>query len=227
MRYVCSDLHGEYDLFCAGLKAIGFSDRDVLYVCGDVMDKGERSVKLLNEVRSRANIKCIMGNHEWSYVSDARSYRESGMTEREVVEKLRERFLFDAGEFTEESLRYLEKLPLFIEGEDFVCVHAGAPVKEGKLTPLQDAMPERFLFDRRFKEPDLYFEGKCVFFGHTPTRYIYNKDTVVAYKKRGIAEAKSLKDYYKVHLDTGSYLSHVVAFFNMDERKVMYVRKSE
>ncbi len=47
MVYFVSDIHGEYALFRALLKTIGFSAADELYICGDMIDKGPRSVALL------------------------------------------------------------------------------------------------------------------------------------------------------------------------------------
>ena len=36
MTYFVSDIHGEYELFCALLKKIHFSESDTMYVCGDI-----------------------------------------------------------------------------------------------------------------------------------------------------------------------------------------------
>ena len=36
--YVISDIHGNYDLFMELLKKIKFSEKDTLYVLGDVVD---------------------------------------------------------------------------------------------------------------------------------------------------------------------------------------------
>ena len=47
MTYIMSDLHGEYRLFVALMKKIHFSTKDRLYICGDVIEKGPQSVKLL------------------------------------------------------------------------------------------------------------------------------------------------------------------------------------
>lgn len=46
MRYVVSDLHGEYELFLNLLKIINFSENDEMYICGDIIDKGKSSVRL-------------------------------------------------------------------------------------------------------------------------------------------------------------------------------------
>ena len=36
MRYIVSDIHGEYELFVRLLKHISFSEEDEMYICGDV-----------------------------------------------------------------------------------------------------------------------------------------------------------------------------------------------
>lgn len=56
MTYVISDVHGEYDLFIKLLEKIKFSDSDKIIICGDVVDKGPDSVKLLKYVLSKPNI---------------------------------------------------------------------------------------------------------------------------------------------------------------------------
>ena len=48
MRYVVSDIHGNYELFVKLLKKINFSKRDTMFVLGDVIDKGKDVQKLLN-----------------------------------------------------------------------------------------------------------------------------------------------------------------------------------
>ena len=37
--YAVSDLHGQYRTFEKGLRSIGFSDSDMLYVIGDAIDR--------------------------------------------------------------------------------------------------------------------------------------------------------------------------------------------
>ena len=45
--YVISDIHGEYGKFMELLDIIHFSDEDILYVLGDVVDRGKNPVKTL------------------------------------------------------------------------------------------------------------------------------------------------------------------------------------
>ena len=37
MRYIVSDVHGEYELFVRLLEHISFSEEDEMYICGDVI----------------------------------------------------------------------------------------------------------------------------------------------------------------------------------------------
>lgn len=64
MHYVMSDIHGQYDYFLDILKKINFSDEDILYVNGDVIDRGDQSIKLLQYILSKPNIVLLIGNHE-------------------------------------------------------------------------------------------------------------------------------------------------------------------
>ena len=59
-----SDIHGQYDYFLDILKKINFSDEDILYVNGDVIDRGDQSIKLLQHILSKPNIVLLIGNHE-------------------------------------------------------------------------------------------------------------------------------------------------------------------
>ena len=60
MRYVTSDIHGEYDLFVRHLDEIKFSDEDVLYVCGDIIEKGDNSIKLAKPISSMPNVQVFL-----------------------------------------------------------------------------------------------------------------------------------------------------------------------
>ncbi len=62
--YACSDIHGQYGLFKKMLNGIRFSDDDLLYILGDVIDRGPESIPMLLDIMSRDNIICLIGNHE-------------------------------------------------------------------------------------------------------------------------------------------------------------------
>ena len=47
MTYVMSDIHGQYEKYAQMLEKISFSDEDTLYILGDVLDRGDHSMKIL------------------------------------------------------------------------------------------------------------------------------------------------------------------------------------
>lgn len=68
MRYCVSDIHGEYEMFRELLRRISFTDKDEMYICGDIVDKGEKSIQLAKLISSYDNIHCIIGNHEFAFL---------------------------------------------------------------------------------------------------------------------------------------------------------------
>ena len=56
MNYVISDIHGCYKEYQKLLEKIYFSDTDVLYLMGDMVDRGPEPVKVLQDVMLRSNV---------------------------------------------------------------------------------------------------------------------------------------------------------------------------
>ena len=63
--YVMSDIHGQYDAFIKMLKRINFKSKDILYVIGDVIDRGPHPIKTLLYIMKKKNINMLAGNHEY------------------------------------------------------------------------------------------------------------------------------------------------------------------
>lgn len=228
MRYFISDVHGEYELFVSLLQKIRFSDSDEMYICGDIVDKGESSVRLARLIATYPNIFCIIGNHEHAFLKYYRSLLEQSPDDfDEVLGKLREYFPEDGHLLDWDTVDWIDNLPTYIENEDFICVHAGVPIGEdGLLVPLCDVSVEQLVNDRRFKEPNVrHSSQKCVFFGHTQTDCICGEPKIIGYPRRGVKNPTSIKDFCKVHLDTGSWSNGVLGCFCADTLKVVYVKK--
>ena len=69
--YVCSDIHGQYELYARMFEEIQFTDNDHLYIIGDMIDRGPDGIRILQDAASRPNITCLIGNHEhmmWDYI---------------------------------------------------------------------------------------------------------------------------------------------------------------
>lgn len=223
MRYVISDIHGYYGLFLKLMEKIGFSDADELYICGDIIDKGPESVRLLSHVASLPNVYAIRGNHEEAFLQ----YYESLMRESDdygyVLDELRKYFPKDGYLLTWELVDYLENLPYYIETDDFLCVHAGAPMlDDGRLSPLDTAQHNVMLYDRNFRNPNvLPRESKAIFFGHTSL----TEPRFIAYTR--VSEPKSITDFIKIQLDVGTFTTGALGCFCVDSCTSYYVQEAQ
>ncbi len=62
--YVTSDVHGYLRALDAALELVGLGSDDVLYVMGDMVDRGPDPIGVVKLVRSLPNARVLMGNHE-------------------------------------------------------------------------------------------------------------------------------------------------------------------
>lgn len=195
MIYVMSDIHGDFEKYEKMLQKIKFRDADLLYILGDVIDRGKNSIKILSDMMMRSNVIPVLGNHEYAACvclpklleeitdesiasleeEDYRNLIEwsnigGNTTIKELVKIPKEE--------REYILEYLEEFSLYeeveVNGREFVLVHAG----------LEHFSPERPLDDYDlseliFETPDydkVYFEKKYLVTGHLPTRVIFARD---------------------------------------------------
>ena len=233
MTYCVSDIHAEYGLFLKLLEKIAFTDSDRLIVLGDIVDKGPDSVKLLKFISKMPNADVIVGNHEYTFLKFYSGLMRASYDNFDyVLKKLREYFPNDGHLLDWETVDWLETRPFYIEKEDYICVHAGVPLDDnGRVLPLKEATREQLVYDRNFKSPNLEIkDSKCVLFGHTPTSYFLNGESkIIAYRRSGERGGNSRKitDYYKIHLDTGTWISGVLGCFCIDTCGVFYVNKTQ
>lgn len=230
MVYCVADIHGEYGLFLKLLEKIKFSDSDTLIVCGDVIDKGKESVRLLKHIFSMPNARVIAGNHEYNFLKYYWALMRSSPSDFDfLLKKLQDYFPDDGALLDWDTVDRIENLPYYIEEEDYICVHAGLPLdRENAVLPLEKATREQLVYDRLFKNADVLPRGgKCVLFGHTPTSYICGESKIIAYIRENAPHGGDrISDYYKVHLDTGTWLDGVLGCFCIDNCRTYYVKKS-
>ena len=68
MKYVMSDIHGNFDKYIEMLNLINFTEEDELYILGDIFDRGSNPLDILEHIMKHKNIHLIKGNHEQMYV---------------------------------------------------------------------------------------------------------------------------------------------------------------
>lgn len=225
MIYVISDIHGEYDLFVKLLRKINFSPADKMIICGDIIDKGQNSVKLMQFIQSTPNFRCIIGNHEYDFLKHYWAIMKDSPDDFEtVLKKLQAYFPYDGHILDWDTVDWLESLPYYIEEEKFICVHAGvALTSDNHVKPLKNTLREQLVYDRNFKEPYVVpLTEKCIFFGHTPTSYISKESKIIKYRRNSLS-TNTIGDYYKIHLDLGVWLHGVLGCFCVDTCEEYYV----
>lgn len=191
-HWVMSDLHGDYEGYMSVLQKMNFSENDVLYVVGDVMDRGRGGIKILQHMMMQPNIYPILGNHEYMSTKCLRFLLQE-ITE-ESIATLDEgivRGLLEwqnvGGQATldefhkltmEEKLdivEYLEEFALYEEvtvcGRTYIMLHAGF-IHFSPERPMDDYEMYELIFKCNNYER-VYFPDKYLVTGHLPTRAIY------------------------------------------------------
>ena len=190
MTYLMSDLHGQYELYEKMLEKIRFSDRDELYVLGDIVDRGPKPMAILRDMSLRINVFPFMGNHDMTAKFILSELNKEITSENLSLGSFDLGFIValkcwieDGGGSTLEDFRQLspderedvlafldEFIPcdeIEVNGTRYVLAHAGvegfSPDK-----PLTDYSPEAFI-DGRCDYGRRYFPDKILVTGHTPT----------------------------------------------------------
>lgn len=180
MIYAVSDIHGEYELFKKLLEKIDFSDKDEMYILGDVIDRGPEPLKLLHLTMEKDNIYLLMGNHEMmalQYYLVDRNYSAYQMWMQNGGHKTWEEFEDMKESEFKDTIEYLRTLPLMntvkVNNRKFRLVHAGLFYdEEGNISHDQDI--NFMIWDREEFIPKTYIGEDTVIFGHTPHKEIHH-----------------------------------------------------
>lgn len=178
MHYVLSDIHGDRDAFDTVLSLINLRPNDHLYILGDVIDRGQYGIELLQRIRTKENSTLLLGNHEHMMINALRHPEVSRFMriwQNYGCDYTYQRFQELVPEEREDLLQYLESLPVQMEvevdGKPFVLVHA-APMELYDRLNRKYADPKEFAVWHRLCFEKNLLEGKTVVFGHTPTKHV-------------------------------------------------------
>lgn len=215
MNYVMSDLHGCYDEFLEMLELINFSKDDNMVILGDIIDRGPDSVKLIQDLMSRTNIKLIMGNHDW-FMHRVLSTLPVDITFGNLTRYMDKKteyyymnWMYNKGESTfikylnlslderTDVLKFLSNLPyyceLIVENQKYILIHS-VPDRFSKEKSMEDYTLFDLIFTRidNDKWDDNFYDDKILIVGHTPTFFIDE-----------LYEGKILKKEKIINIDCG------------------------
>lgn len=191
MTYVVSNLYGRFDKYETLIKKINLKDSDVLYILGNIVDYGEDSIKLINELSAQYNVYSVLGEHDYKaylLLSEFdRIIKEGGAPSvsfsKEMIEWAQnggqatlEAFKSADADEKEGFLDYLSDLPVFEEvtlknGKEFILTCRGIADFD-KRTDLYDYELDNFI-DGYIDIDKTYYDNKIMVVGyldyeHTP-----------------------------------------------------------
>ncbi len=186
MTYVTSNLHGDYESFLKLLEIVNFSDDDVMYILGDIVDFGEGGIDIINDISMRYNIYCVVGEHDFTALKMLSGFSEmlkSGETPSPEFISDMTKWSADGGAVTLSAFRqldddgregvldYLADMSLYdiieVGGVEYILVHAGI----ANFTPdidLDSLNPDDF-FGEALDLDRKYYDDKIIIVGHNPT----------------------------------------------------------
>lgn len=237
MHYVISDIHGMYDQYIELLNLIDFNNNDILYVLGDVCDRGKRPIKVLQDMMYRDNVYPIVGNHDFTTLlmlkmltqeitdDSIKSFEDNNYLEMMKI------WLEDGGETTLKEfiqldydsrnsiIEYLGEFSLYeqitVNNRKFVLVHAGLNNFDISRS-LDDYSLEEVIFERA-DYTKKYFTDKYLVTGHTPTQLIKENDN------KGYVYQK----YNHIAIDCGCVYGGRLAAICLETLEIYYVNYNE
>lgn len=232
MIYVMSDIHGCKDEYFEALRQINLKEEDTLYVLGDVVDRGQDGIAILQDMMMRANVIPLIGNHDYMALLMLRKLNvtiteenaEKHLTTDDMTSYIN--WLSDGGTPTVEAFRslkedekedileYLEEFSLYEEvsigKRKYLLVHAGLePFVPGK------PIDEYQLHEMIFEAPDyskVYFSDKYLVTGHRPTLLL-----------EGEEKGKILCKNNHIAIDCGCVFGGKLAVMCLDDGRQWYI----
>ena len=117
---IYGDIHGCYNEFISLRKKINPQIDDIEVCVGDILIKGKHSIEVLDFIMKH-NIKSVLGNHEEKllrYLKHQKSPKKNPvkltLDEENIIASL-----------TEEHIKFLENMPLFLSFGTIVVLHGG------------------------------------------------------------------------------------------------------
>ncbi|WP_286077043.1 metallophosphoesterase family protein [Thomasclavelia cocleata] len=223
MDYVTGDIHGCFDKFMKLLKKIKFSEKDNLYIIGDVIDRGPKPIETLQYIMKQPNIYMTLGNHEdmmLIYLNEPDDFNKriwfqnGGNITYDSFIELNE---IDR----KEIVKYLSELPLYFIKNKKILVHAGIePLKIDTTKSIEENMKLQTKDDLVWIRDEFIFSktnlsSHIVIFGHTPVIHI-----------NGRIPMKIWHDKDKIGIDCGAVFSFYdgkLACIRLDDMKEFYI----
>lgn len=173
-RFAIGDIHGCRKTFEKLLTQINLQRGDIVFLLGDLIDRGPDSVGVLDVVLSLQSegfdLRPLRGNHE-QLLLDALSDDEALRVWKGNggYATLQEFGVAHPSELPERYLRLFSALPLIVQTPGYVLVHAGLDF--GMADPLSETSQSDLLWTRDYKVDQSKIAGLTLVTGHNVTPF--------------------------------------------------------
>jgi len=231
-----SDLHGQEKKFLSLLKKAQYdSDKDLLVVCGDMIDRGEQNLDCLAtcEDLQKKGAVLLKGNHEQFLEQSLKEMVTSDIWRSCPSENLNNWVRHNGGESmyheikdlsTEkltEILKFVQNLPTYFAAGNFIFSHAGA----NTLKPIEDNIENELVWMEEAFPVCPAYKNKVMIFGHVPTWLLCSFD---ANKRKGKNYRKTATIWFddahkdKVGIDCGGVFGGRLAALELPSYREFY-----
>lgn len=224
MIYVMSDIHGKFDKFREMLDLIHFSKKDTLYILGDVLDRGEKPLDIIEYIIAYGNIVLLRGNHEQMFLNWYKGYDDccwvqynGGYT---TVKQIEDKQLEVEFNYKKGLYEYLIKTPFYkiieVKGNKFILVHAGLYFPEDyNNMDLNTFLNSQTVNDVLWSRDNIWFRKSYKDYitiqGHTTVQSAFNTNTIV-------------RNNNNIYIDCGAcFIEGKLACLRLDDMKEFYV----
>lgn len=172
-RFVIPDIHGCYRTFLTLVEKLEITKADQLFLLGDYISRGS-GVKatidhILNLQALDYQVYPIRGNHEQSFLETASSTNLKILKAQAKRSKCLDLLDYE-GQLKPRYAQFLQKLPFYLELDNFYLVHAGFNFMIEE--PLQDM--QAMVWIRTISETGAkWLKDKTLIHGHTPQQLFF------------------------------------------------------
>jgi serine/threonine protein phosphatase 1 len=235
--YVISDLHGCKKEFDEMLSLIEYrKDYDTLWIDGDICDRGNESIALMQEIMKDPSMHIIYGNHDLWFQRYAQELIDTKHDNNSVdmTDDLMCWLHYNGGYKTADQFMdlsfpecydmklYLDSNRIFykeltIRERKFLLVHAGLADEYLRANIRMSEVPEQVLVWSHIGRDDNPFDDTTMIVGHIPT-FLYGDSS----------EGKILhgRNNTLYHIDCGCVYGRTLGCLRLDDMKEFYVKSS-
>ncbi|GAA4423904.1 metallophosphoesterase family protein [Pontibacter saemangeumensis] len=186
-RYALTDIHGcPRTLRALVSEQLNLQKTDVLYILGDLVNKGPDSKGVIDYVlelqAAQYQVHCLRGNHDQMLLKAAKKGPKNlNLTDTEKKLVLQSFGIEQFEDLPRKYRKFLKSLPYYLELPDYYLVHAGFNFTQDDIFADKDAM----LNIRGYEVDWQRIDSKGLLHGHTPTA-LHSIKKAIAHKSKRI-----------------------------------------